>query len=237
MSEPDPSQNAQGLLLIYESVREEIIARIRMRRRLVGFSFAFITAIIGYALSGDSTSVNVCNMELDLPTNAWIVAVVSWVIGIVVLEILRSERILRKAGTHLQEIEQVLINTPGTHGWETASGGQSPEFSNLWFAAASLLVVIYVMSCLFSVGIIAWMTASAPFTSVLLRLLVISYVVLLLPSIWLIYQMLNSNDDDDDDDDNDNNNESTTESTDQSLSEDRTHSPDIDKNDTRLPRV
>lgn len=229
MSEPDPSQNAQGLLLIYESVREEIIARIRMRRRLVGFSFAFTAAIIGYAFTGGSATVN---ESQKLPTDAWIVAVVPWVIGIVVFEILRSERILRKAGTHLQEIERVLINTPGTHGWETTSGGQSSESSDLSCIAASLLVAIYFISCL--VGIGAWKTAPAPFASVPLYLLVIYYVVIPLPSIRVIYQIQNSNDDDNDDN---NDNKSTTESTDQSLSEDRTHSPDIDKNDTRLPRV
>ena len=232
MSEPDPSQNAQGLLLIYESVREEIIARIRMRRRLVGFSFAFTAAIIGYAFTGGSATVN---ESQKLPTDAWIVAVVPWVIGIVVFEMLRSERILRKAGAHLQKIERALINTPGTHGWETTSGGQSSESSDLSSEAAFLLVAIYFISCL--VGIVAWKTAPAPFASVPLYLLVIYYVVIPLPSIWLINQMQNSNDNNDDSNGNDNGNKSTTESTDQSLSEDRTHSPDIDKNDTRLPPV
>ena len=224
MSKPDPSQNVQGLLIIYQSVREEIIARIRMRRRLVGFSFAFITAIIGYAFSGGSAPVNGNNIASELPTNAWIVAVVPWLIGTVVFEILRSGRILRKAGAHLQKIERALVDNPEIYGWETTSGSQSPGFSNFWPAAAPLLGVMYVVFC--TAGILAWETAPESFMFAAPWLLSISYVVILIPTIWAVAQIYDLY-----------NNTSTTEATDQSFSEDRTHSPDTDKNDTRPPRV
>lgn len=120
----------------YTALRNEVSTRIQMRRRLLAAGLAFIAAFSGLIFSTSSSSQN----------NYWLLAILPPIIVFLMVEIFRSEMMLKKAAYFIQDIEEELLEDVEKFGWEHRYGGYSDPKNVISLVPAVFLMLTYFVS-------------------------------------------------------------------------------------------
>lgn len=139
--DPEQMQDLTESFLIeqYSSIRQEVNTRIQMRRKLIAAGLAFAAAFFGFVFSSQG--------RLD---NTWLLGLLPLVIGFLMTEIFRSERMIKKAAIFIQHFEDYLDLEDDDLQWENTYGGYSNRSVGVSLIVIVGMFVVYGISVWFA---------------------------------------------------------------------------------------
>lgn len=162
----------------YTALRNEVTTRIQMRRRLVAAGLAFIATFSALIFSTASQNND----------SYWLLAILPPVVGFLMIEIFRSEGMLKKSAYFIKDIEEDMLDDEEKFGWEHRYGGYSEPKTGKSLVAMLLMVLIYLAS-VYLAGIF-WGSQPTELQWIPACGLVVGYSLALLIPVWFFCQVL-----------------------------------------------